>query len=180
MAGVRRIADDADSLREIAGIGSSSAALALARLLGRPILPRLPIARDADHWSAAADWHTCILVEAVGDLTGLVALLIPAEALDTIVRRLVGDAFDGSHDEAVASALREFGNILASQTVSAIANALDGRILLSVPDLLTDADAPALGERVAARLPRMCIETELHDTDGVVYALLVLVPDPPA
>ncbi len=97
-----------------------------------------------------------------------------------IVRRLVGDAFEDSHDEAVTSALREFGNILASQTVSAIANALDGRILLSVPDLLTEADAPALGERVAARLPRMCIETELHDTDGVVYALLVLVPDPPA
>ena len=180
MAGDRRLAGDVDSLREIAGIGSTSAALALARFLGRPILPRPPTTRDADDWSAPGDWETCIVVEAEGDLTGLVALLIPSGARDTIVSRLLGDAFEASPDEDAASALREFGNILASQMVSAIANAFDGRILLSVPDLLTDADAPALGERVAARLPRICIETELHDADGVVYALLVLIPDPPA
>ena len=180
MAGARRIAGDTDSLREVAGIGASSAAQALALFLGRPILPRHPTTRDARNWRVPDDWETCIVVEAQGDLTGLVALLIPAGTRDTIVRRLVGDAFVSSHDEIAVSALRELGNILASQTVSAIADALDGRILLSVPDLLTDADAPALGERVAARLPRICIETELHDADGVVYALLVLIPDPPA
>jgi chemotaxis protein CheY-P-specific phosphatase CheC len=180
MANARRLAGDTESLREIAEIGSSSAARALARFLGRPILPRLPTARDAENWSAPGDWETCIVVEAEGDLTGLVALLIPSGTRETILRRLVGDAFGTSKDEVATSALREFGNILASQTVSAIANALDGRILLSVPDLLTDTDASALDERVASRLPRICIETELRDTDGVVYALLVLIPDPPA
>jgi len=95
-----------------------------------------------------------------------------------VVELLCGDA--APPREIYASALSEFGNILVSQTASAIANTFGGRVLPSLPELvLSDAEA-ALQATLAPRgrpAPPVYIESELFDRGGRFRALHVMVPE---
>jgi chemotaxis protein CheY-P-specific phosphatase CheC len=82
--------------------------------------------------------------------------------------------------EAVASALSEFGNILASQTVSAIADTLGERIMPGVPELVMGDAESVLQQRMSPRHrppPPLYIESELFDRQGQFRALHVVVPE---
>jgi chemotaxis protein CheY-P-specific phosphatase CheC len=79
-----------------------------------------------------------------------------------------------------ASALTEFGSILTSQTVSAIADALGGRIMPGVPELVLEDAEAALQARMSPRHrppPPLYIESELFDRSGELRALHVVLPD---
>jgi chemotaxis protein CheY-P-specific phosphatase CheC len=79
-----------------------------------------------------------------------------------------------------ASALTEFGSILTSQTVSAIADALGGRIMPGVPELVLENAETALQARMSPRHrppPPLYIESELFDRQGDFRALHVFLPD---
>ena len=80
--------------------------------------------------------------------------------------------------EFAESALREFGNIIASHTVSAMADALDATILISVPTLAVRGAGAVLGALIAERSAPVRIETDLLGPDGEIEALLVFVPEP--
>jgi chemotaxis protein CheY-P-specific phosphatase CheC len=76
--------------------------------------------------------------------------------------------------------LSEFGNILASQTVSAIADTVGGRILPGLPDLVLDDAEAVLESRMWPRNapPRpLYIESELFDRSRELRALHVVLPD---
>lgn len=170
--------EDLDRLRELAHIGASWAANALARLADRTILTRVPILHGPERLRQRGDWDTGIFCNIEGDLSGVIAIFLAPSTREAVV-----DLLCGSSDpprEIAASALSEFGNILASQTASAIANTLGGRILPSIPELvLSDAES-ALLARLSPRHrppPPLYIESELFDRQGRFRALHVVLPD---
>jgi chemotaxis protein CheY-P-specific phosphatase CheC len=79
----------------------------------------------------------------------------------------------------VASALSEFGNILSSQTVSAIADTIGTTIVPGLPELVIRDAETALQARISPRQrPQapLYIESELFDRQGEFRALHVLLP----
>ena len=163
-------------LRELAGVGASCAASAFGSILGQDVSAAAQQVVDADRYRADARWSTGVIFEAEGELSGLVAILLPPPLCDTVGALGVVEQDDAS----VESAVREFGNIVASHTISAIADALGGRILLSVPLLVTSDADHALVALAGSRGGQVCIECELANPAGQLYALLVFVPDPPS
>ena len=77
------------------------------------------------------------------------------------------------------SALREFGNILASHVVSPMADALGVAILPSIPVLAMEGAPQALASLLSLRgsdAPVLRIETEISDRERSLHGLLVFVP----
>ncbi len=177
MSGVTDFSDEErERLYELTSIGASHASMAFTLLLHRAIAPTAPVFREADDYCADDSWSTGVIFQADGELTGLVAILLPVASCDRVAERLIGGADPVDYHMTVESALRELGNIVASQTMSAIADRLGGRILLSVPLLvLEDADtafALMLRERGAER----CVECELTDSSCEIQFRLVFAP----
>jgi chemotaxis protein CheC len=167
---------EVDRLCELASVGAGFAATALGRILGTPVFNRAPKVREAEDPAEAPRWSTGILFESDGDLTGIVAIVLSADERDRTVAKMIGRSdFDR---EIAESALSELGNIIASQTVSAIADSLDATILLSVPTLAMEDAGAAIRSSVRRRGAPVRIETDLCGPDGGVFAVLVLVPDP--
>jgi NCAIR mutase (PurE)-related protein/chemotaxis protein CheY-P-specific phosphatase CheC len=141
-----------DRLRELAHIGASWAAAALAQLTGRTILKRVPIVSGPERFRRRGQWETGVFCEMEGEVSGLVAVFLSAPTRDAVVSLLCGD--DAATAEIRASVLSEFGNILASQTVSAIADTVGGRILPGLPDLVLDDAEAVLESRARPRARR--------------------------
>jgi chemotaxis protein CheY-P-specific phosphatase CheC len=166
-----------DRLRELAHIGASWAASAVARLATRTILTRVPVVHGPDRFRKRGEWTTGIFCDIHGGMEGLVAIFLTETARDSVVEMLCGEA--APPPEVVASALSEFGNILSSQTVSAIADTLGATILPGLPELVIRDAETALQARMSPRQhPRapLYIESELFDRQGDFRALHVLLP----
>ena len=166
-----------DRLRELAHIGASWAASAFARLAGRTILTRVPLIHGPERLRKRGEWTTGVFCEISGALSGMVTILLPASTRDAVVAMLCGEA--NPPQEIYASALSEFGNILASQTVSAIADTLGAKILPGVPDLVLRDAETALESRLSPRNrppAPIYIESELFDRQGELRALHVFLP----
>ncbi len=169
---------DLDRLRELAHIGASWAANSLARLADRTILTRVPVIYGPERFRQRGEWDTGVFCDIDGDLSGSVAVFLSPSAREAVVDLLCGDP--DPPREISASALSEFGNILVSQTASAIANTLGGRIVPSLPELVLEGAEAALQARLAPRHrppPPLFIESELFDRQGRYRALHVVLPD---
>ena len=179
MTSVEGISDaDLDRLRELSHIGASWAANSLARLSDRTILTRVPVLHGPERFRRRGEWETGIFCDISGDLDGVIAVFLSATTRDAVVELLCGDP--DPPREIIASALSEFGNILVSQTASAIANTLGGRILPSLPELVLEDAEVALQARLSPRHrppPPVYIESELFDRQGRFRALHVVLPD---
>lgn len=165
--------DDARVL-DFARLGAQRAARAYGRLLGRKLRPREPEPVAA---LRSGEGVAGVVFELRGDVGGLVALLLPERARQRLLDSLC-PGFDSGSDRA-ASALREAGNIVASQAVSALADHLGARIAISVPTLVSE-DADAVLARMVARRGGMAAESELGDAEGHCAARLVFAPDVPS
>jgi chemotaxis protein CheY-P-specific phosphatase CheC len=169
--------EERELLYELTSIGASHASMAFTLLLHRAIAPNAPQFCAADEYESDDVWRTGVIFQADGDLTGLVMILLPAASCDIVAERLIHEECTDDPEEAVESALRELGNIVASHTMSAMADRLGGRILLSVPVLvMEDADlafAAMLHERSADRY----VECELTDSARAIRARLIFVPE---
>jgi chemotaxis protein CheC len=129
-----------DALRELANIGSGKASTALSMLLGRSVDISVPSARAlsfADAVDATGDPETeitGILLGTVGDLEGIVLLLVSPADAETICALLGVEA--GS--EYVDSALGEVGNIVGSSYINALAEMTGMAIEPTPPATATD------------------------------------------
>jgi chemotaxis protein CheC len=168
--------DEIERLCELASVGASLASSAFARLLGGSVDHRAPRVCGPADPTESERWCTGIFFEAEGDLTGLVAIVLPESERDLAVELMVGQVDPGG--ALAESALRELGNIIASQTVSAIADSLGATILLSVPTLVMRDAGVVLRSLISQRGAGARIETDLCGPDGAVSALLVFAPDP--
>ena len=143
-------------------------------------LPRVPVMHGPERVRQRGEWDTGIFCELEGDLAGTVAVFLSPRTREAVTELLCGEA--SPPQEIAASALSEFGNILASQTASAIANTLGGRILPSLPELVLTGAEAVLQSRLSPAgrpAPPLYIESELFDRQGRFRALHVLVPDLP-
>lgn len=169
--------EDRERLYELTSIGAGHAAAAFRGLLARAIAPGAPRFRMADAYRALEQWNTGVIFQADGDLTGLVAILVPDASRDALAERWRRERRADDPEEEARSALRELGNIVASHTVSAIADRLGGRILLSVPLLVMDDAHAEFASMLAARGVERCVECELTDAARAIRVRLVFAPE---
>jgi len=166
----------ADRFRELTSVGARGGGRALGGVLGGDVVGGEPRIRRSHDAEGTESWATGIVFEAEGDLTGLVAIVMRADERDLAMRSMVGRT-DPS-DQVAASALRELGNIVASHTVSAMADSLEATIMLSVPTLVMDGAGEVLLSLLSQRGTELRIEADLRARGGDVHALLVFAPDP--
>src|SRR6185312_6845951 len=112
-----------DGLREIANIGSGTAATALSSMLGRsvdlnvPTALALELADAVDSVGKPDDDVTAVVLGVMGDLDATVVLLFDPTSAATICSLL---GVDPSDIEMALSALGEVGNILGSSYIGAM------------------------------------------------------------
>jgi chemotaxis protein CheC len=169
---------EVDRLVELAHVGASWAATALAQLVDTTILTRVPVAHGPERFRVRSAWTTGIFCDLEGVMAGTVGIFFSDEGRQSLLSKLCG-----SPDlplEHVASALCEVGNILSSQTATAMAQLAGGVILPGLPELVQDKAESVFAARFAPRnaMPRpLYIESELFDRSGIFRALHVVVPE---
>jgi chemotaxis protein CheC len=169
-----------DALRELANIGSGTAATALASMLGREVelsVPRalaLPLADAVDAVGPADETVSSVVLPIFGDIDALVLLLFPPADAATLCGLLGVEP--GS--EVANSAIGEIGNILGTSYVNALASMAGMALEPKPPHVVTDM----LGAIVASLLTgtvgdsgiALVLDSEL-DVQGAACSLSFLL-----
>jgi len=148
-----------DALRELANIGSGTAATALSGMLGRPVeisVPAalaLPLADAVDMMGPPETPVTAAVLPIFGDLDAIVLLLFLPEDAAKLCGLLGVDA----DSEIGLSALSEIGNILASAYIGAISAMTGLELEPRPPQTVTDM----LGAIVSSVLATGAEETNI-------------------
>jgi chemotaxis protein CheC len=187
-------AQQLDGLREVANIGAGHAATALSQMTGQTIMisvPRIFIAPLEDvppHLSGPEEPAAGVLLHMLGDLTGRTLLVFPSATAirlaELMLRRPKGSA--SGLGELEQSAIREAGNILSGQYLSALSEFMGMMLLPSPPSLAIDMSHALLEGAYlqfgSARDPVVCVESEFRMTDlgDVLRGFFLLLPDGPS
>lgn len=148
-----------DALRELANIGSGTAATALSAMLGRPVDISVPSARAlplAEAVEAVGDAEaevTGVVLPVFGSIDAIVLLVFSPESAATLVQLLGIDP----DDELADSALCEIGNIVGCSYIGAFAAMTGLSLEPSPPSLATDM----LGAIVTSVLAGAALETDV-------------------
>ena len=140
-----------DALRELARIGSATAATSLSGLLGRPIAVAVPSVSalslaDAIDASGPADvLVTGVAITLVGDLDGSVLMLFADDDVQTLCGLL---GLDGD-SELAASALGEIVNILGASFLGALGSMTGLEFDLCPPQSVYDMVGAIVGSALA-------------------------------
>lgn len=148
-----------DALRELASIGSGTAATALSQLLGRPVALAVPRAlalglADALEAVGEPDAMVASVVIPVGGDAELVVLLLFSNRCAATLCELLGVE---PRSELGDSALGEIGNILGASAVGALATMTGLALELQPPHVVYDM----LGAVVASVLTETAGELDL-------------------
>jgi chemotaxis protein CheY-P-specific phosphatase CheC len=161
-AGVRALAQDS----------AQAAATALGQLCGREVQAADVRVCEASLGAGAGKLETGILFEADGAVRGIVALLLSSAGRAAVLEALGAEAL-------ADSALREVGNIVASHSVSAVADRLGDRVTLSVPTLVREEAGSVVAGLLARRGDIVVTATELSGLAEAPCALLVFAAQAP-
>jgi chemotaxis protein CheC len=148
-----------DGLREIANIGSGTAATALSSMLGRAVdlnVPKalaLELADAVDAVGTPDADVTAVVLGVMGDLDATVVLLFDPTSAETICSLLGVDPAD---PEMALSALGEVGNILGSSYIGAMGQMAGLELEPSPPAAVSDM----LGAIVATALAATAVDTD--------------------
>ena len=174
--GSQATAAELDRMCELTSVGAGHAATAFAQLVGRTVVMRPPMLRQA---GSAREWSSGVLFEFEGCFNALVGILFREEVRDDVVRKMLGEPEGPLLRESIEAVIMELGNILVSRVASAIADTLGERLLPSIPVLAFEHAGVQLAAWCDARgsqdSPR--IECEFLDKDGELGGLLILIPD---
>ena len=171
-----------DALRELANIGSGTAATALASMLGREVelaVPRalaLPLPDAVDAVGPADATVTSVVLPIFGDIEALVLLLFPPADAETLCGLLGVEP--GS--EVANSAIGEIGNILGTSYVNALASmagmALEPRPPHVVTDMLGAIVASLLTDTVGDSGIALVLDSELDVQAAACSLSFLLLP----
>ncbi len=148
-----------DALRELANIGSGTAATALSSMLGRPVdisVPAalaLPIADVVEATGTPDAVVTAVVLPLIGDLDAIALLLFAPEDAATLCGLLGVDP----DSEVGLSALAEIGNILGSAYIGALSTMTSLALEPRPPETATDM----LGAIVSSVLALGAEETDI-------------------
>ena len=184
-----------DVFREIGNIGSSSAAIALSKIVNKRItlsLPKVAILEFNEITKVVGGEETQvlgILQPMHGDLSGNIMFLLGLSEAHDLASILLSQMLNvskpsaelGIFGEMELSALREIGNILISSYLSAISSMTNLKIIPMVPEIAVDMAAAILsvltiefgkiGDRV------LYISSEFNQDNIKVGGDFFLVPD---
>jgi chemotaxis protein CheY-P-specific phosphatase CheC len=168
----------ARQIRRLAYLAAGQAASAFAAFLGQDLRAHEPRLCASSGAATAGRGETGVIFEVIGEVNGLMALLLPVGGREWLAEALCpgGDP----HGALAESALRETGNIVASHAVSAMADHLGATVTLSPPILVTSHADRVFGDMLDERRTRFeCVgtQTELCAGDGTRRALLLFAPD---
>lgn len=158
-----------DALRELANIGSGTAATALSSMLGRPIdisVPSalaLPLAEAVDAVGPADAEVTGVILPVFGSIDAIVLMVFSPESANTLCELLGVEP----ESEMAVSALGEIGNIVGCAYIGAFAAMTGLELQPTPPGTATDM----LGSIVSAVLAGAALETDVAlvlDTDLIV------------
>jgi chemotaxis protein CheC len=144
-----------DALRELANIGSSTAATALCAMVGVPVDVSTPEARamllaDAiEHLGPGEAVVASILIPVVGDLDAIVLMVLQPDT-EAAACELLG-VEQGS--EVGESALLELGNILGASYLGALVTLTGLQLEPTPPELARDMLAAAITSALLIDLP---------------------------
>jgi chemotaxis protein CheY-P-specific phosphatase CheC len=159
-------------------VAAGRAASSFAAFLGQDLRAEEPRLCAASGAAAAGQGDTGVIFEVMGEVSGLMALLLPRGGREWLTDALCpGQDPDGAMAE---SALGETGNIVASHAVSAIADHLGATVTLSPPTLVRARADQVFGEMLDERRTRfegVATQTALCAGDGTRRALLLFAPD---
>jgi chemotaxis protein CheC len=165
-----------DALREIANIGSGTAATALSSMLGRPVdisVPKalaLPLADAVDAAGPADAEVTAVMLPLVGDLDAIALLLFAPEDAAVLCELLGVDV----RTPVGISALAEIGNILGSAYIGALTMmtnlALEPRPPQTTTDMLAAIVSSVLAAGAAETDIALLLDSELT-VEGVECSL---------
>lgn len=135
-----------DVLREIGNIGAGNAATALATMLDEKVDISVPKVRITDFDTAvnalggAETLTVGVLVNFMGEATGMIMFLLRMEDARNILQILVGGDSEesGELDDLKLSAIKEIGNILGSSYINSIATLTGMSIQISIPYIAID------------------------------------------
>jgi chemotaxis protein CheC len=148
-----------DALRELANIGSGTAATALSQMLARPIdvsVPKaaaLPLAEAVEAVGEPDLMVTGVVLPIFGSLDGLAVLLFGENDANRVCQLLGVDP----GDEFAVSALAEIGNILCSSYLGAIVSMTGLSIEPGPPQTASDM----LGAIVASVLAQSAADSDI-------------------
>lgn len=171
-----------DALRELANIGSGTAATALSRLLGRSIdvsVPKtlaLPLADAVDEVGHPDSVATGVVLPLEGDLDGFVLMVFPPRDAELICRLLGVDA----GTELGLSALAEIGNILGTAYLNAL-SAITGLAVEPAPpqaatDILGAIVETVLAQHAASHDLALLLDSDLQVENESCSFSFILVP----
>jgi chemotaxis protein CheY-P-specific phosphatase CheC len=179
---MQAMAGGLEAARGLVGEAADWAAGALEQLAGCRLPVRECRVTRADGPAQPGPWEVGLFVELHGGVGGLVGLLLTGDTRDALVKALLGTGTRPEPADAAESALRELGNIVASQAISALAAGLGQRLLPSVPTLVARAAESALVAAIRRRTVgpgSLRFECLLRDPRTGLRALLVVAPDAP-
>ena len=176
-----------DALQEIASIGCGQALTALGKLMHQRIemdVPETWVGRSA---GAVADFLggmgqdlVVVGVRLEGLLAGHLVMALPERDAEKLAAALGQPRPERGGWSALAeSALMESGNIVGSAFVSAIAQMIHGRLLLSVPTLARGGGGACLDQLVDRESGRVALATRFSTSgpDGL-EGLILVMPEP--
>ena len=140
-----------DALRELANVASGTAATALAQMLGMEVglsVPAVHALELADAAEAVGGGETLIdgvLLQLIGDLAGVVGLILPEETSNILCGMLGVDAAD----DIGISALREVGNILGGSYLAALGQMTGLALEPSPPEHVRDMASAVVSSMLA-------------------------------
>lgn len=139
-------ADAKDILKEIGNIGTGNAISALSHMIGKSFEIKLPDIRTI-HYREAPELlggpeklETGIMLEISGGLSGMFLFLLNEEFTKKILDIMVGEEKRDlvELDEMCRSAICEVGNIMCGAYISALAQLMDLKVHVSIPDTCSD------------------------------------------
>ena len=171
-----------DALRELANIGSGTAATALSGMLRRstdvavPTALALPLADAVDEIGPPGAEATAVVLPIVGDLDAIVLMLFAPEDAKRICALLGVDPAT----ELGRSALNEVANIVGTAYINALC-AVTGLELEPAPpqattDMLGAIVESVLAEHAAAQDIALLLDSDLRVEDEACSFSFILVP----
>lgn len=135
-----------DILKEIGNIGTGNAISALSNMIGKSFEIELPDIRTVNYQEApellggAEMLETGIMLEISGGLSGMFLFLLNEEFTKKILDIMVSEEHRElvELDEMCRSAICEVGNIMCGAYINALAQMMDLKIHVSIPDTCSD------------------------------------------
>ena len=178
---------EVDALQEVATIGCGHALTQLGKLMHRRLDMDVPEAWVGRAPGAIADFLgglgqdiVAVSVRLEGLLEGWLVLALPekdAERLAAALGYPVPE--EGGWDDLAESAVMESGNIVGSAFVSAIANMMHGKLLLSIPTFARGGGREVLDALVNRDAGRVALATRFScHAPTPIEGLVLVMPDP--